>query len=75
MVKTPPDMSWWNGAPDLFKALVEISVPPQLPIDSPLRISVKDVFDQESGIVAAGCVESGILKCGMMTTFSQPKPQ
>ncbi len=52
---------WYNG-PSLLQALDELK-PADRPINRPLRIPIKDVYDIPGvGIVVAGRVESGVIK-------------
>jgi len=69
VVKKTDKMPWYNG-PTLVKALDETLVPPEKPIDKPLRIPVQDVYSITGvGTVPVGRVETGVLKPGDKVIF------
>jgi elongation factor 1-alpha len=69
MLEPSANLSWFKG-PTLIQALDTVT-PPKRPTDKPLRLPVQDVYKiQGIGTVPAGRVETGILKPGMVVTFS-----
>ncbi len=69
VIKKTDKMPWYNG-PTLVKALDETLVPPEKPIDKPLRIPVQDVYSITGvGTVPVGRVETGVLKPGDKVIF------
>jgi len=81
MLEKSPNMSWWTGsdierkegkskADTLYQALDSI-LPPKRPTDKALRLPLQDVYKIGGiGTVPVGRVETGILKPGMIVTFS-----
>jgi len=83
MLEPSEKMSWFSGATtggkgkgDVCKTLLEALdqiKPPQRPTDKPLRLPLQDVYKIGGiGTVPVGRVETGILKPGMVVTFSPP---
>jgi len=69
MLDKSPNMEWYKG-PTLIQALDTV-VAPKRPTEKPLRLPIQDVYKiQGIGTVPAGRVETGILKPGMVVTFS-----
>ncbi len=69
VVKKSDKMSWWTG-PTLVEAMDQAIVPPEKPIDKPLRLPVQDVYSITGvGTVPVGRVETGILKPGKTVIF------
>jgi elongation factor 1-alpha len=69
MLDPSPNMPWYKG-PTLIQALDTI-IAPKRPSDKPLRLPIQDVYKiQGIGTVPAGRVETGVLKPGMVVTFS-----
>ena len=63
------NLPWYHG-PTLIEALDTVTAPKR-PTDKPLRLPIQDVYKiQGIGTVPAGRVETGILKPGMVVTFS-----
>jgi len=63
VVKKSEKMSWYTGK-TLLEHFDEF-VPPELPIDKPLRLPIEDVYNIKGiGLVPVGRVESGIMKPG-----------
>merc|ERR1711903_150434 len=59
-----------NSSTTLFDALDSI-LPPKLPTEKPLRLPLQDVYKIGGiGTVPVGRVETGIIKPGMVVTFS-----
>merc|ERR1711939_493766 len=81
MLQTSTNMSWYKGwnverkegkasGTTLLEALDSI-IPPQRPTDKPLRLPLQDVYKIGGiGTVPVGRVETGIIKPGMVVTFS-----
>merc|ERR1711973_624964 len=81
MLEQSKNMSWYKGwnierkegkanGTTLFQALDSI-LPPTRPHDKPLRLPLQDVYKIGGiGTVPVGRVETGILKPGMVVTFS-----
>ncbi len=68
VVKKSENMKWYNG-PTLIDAL-DMIVPPEPPIDKPLRLPIQDVYNIKGvGCVPVGRVETGILKTGDKLIF------
>ncbi len=71
VVKKSENMPWYSG-PTLVEAL-DTLVPPEKPVDKPLRIPVQDVYSITGiGTVPVGRVESGVLKVGDKVIFNPP---
>jgi elongation factor 1-alpha len=69
MLEPSPNLPWYKG-PTLLQALDSV-IPPKRSTDKPLRLPIQDVYKiQGIGTVPAGRVETGILKPGMVVTFS-----
>jgi elongation factor 1-alpha len=69
MVDKSPNMGWYKG-PCLLEALDTVKSPKR-PTDKPLRLPLQDVYKIGGiGTVPVGRVETGILKPGMVVTFS-----
>jgi len=69
MLTKSPNMPWYKG-PTLLESLDAI-VEPVRPVDKPLRLPLQDVYKIGGiGTVPVGRVETGIIKPGMMVTFS-----
>ncbi|MEM7828343.1 MAG: EF-Tu/IF-2/RF-3 family GTPase, partial [Candidatus Aenigmatarchaeota archaeon] len=69
VVKKSDKMPWYKG-PVFIKALDEAIVPPEKPVDKPLRIPIQDVYSITGvGTVPVGRVESGVLKPGDKVIF------
>jgi len=69
MLEPSPNMPWYKG-PTLVQALDTV-ISPKRPSDKPLRLPIQDVYKiQGIGTVPAGRVETGVLKPGMIVTFS-----
>jgi hypothetical protein len=69
VVKKSENMSWYSG-PTLVEAL-DTLVPPEKPVDKPLRIPIQDVYSITGiGTVPVGRVESGVLKVGDKVIFT-----
>jgi elongation factor 1-alpha len=69
MLEPSVNMPWYKG-PTLIQALDTI-IAPKRPSDKPLRLPIQDVYKiQGIGTVPAGRVETGVLKPGMVVTFS-----
>jgi elongation factor 1-alpha len=63
-----PDTPWYSG-PTLLEAFDKL-VPPQKPIDKPLRLPIQDVFTITGhGTVPVGRVETGVLKVNDQIVF------
>eukprot|EP01110_Echinostelium_bisporum_P002797 TRINITY_DN16931_c0_g1_i1.p1 TRINITY_DN16931_c0_g1~~TRINITY_DN16931_c0_g1_i1.p1 ORF type:complete len:458 (-),score=286.18 TRINITY_DN16931_c0_g1_i1:18-1364(-) len=69
MLEKSAAMGWYKG-PTLIEALDAVTEPKR-PVDKPLRIPLQDVYKIGGiGTVPVGRVETGILKPGMVVTFS-----
>jgi len=69
MLEKSPNLPWYKGL-TLLEALDSVSEPKR-PLDKPLRIPLQDVYKIGGiGTVPVGRVETGILKPGMVVTFS-----
>jgi elongation factor 1-alpha len=69
MIDRSTNMPWYKG-PYLLEALDNVN-PPKRPVDKPLRLPLQDVYKIGGiGTVPVGRVETGILKPGMVVTFS-----
>lgn len=69
MLERSPKMKWYKG-PIMIEALDQI-IPPKRPVDKPLRLPLQDVYKIGGiGTVPVGRVETGLIKAGMMVTFS-----
>ena len=69
MITRSDKMDWYKG-PFLIEALNNV-IPPKRPTDKALRLPIQDVYKiQGIGTVPAGRVETGVLKPGMVVTFS-----
>jgi elongation factor 1-alpha len=63
------NMNWYQG-PSLVQAIEEIQAPLR-PINKALRVPISDVYRIGGiGTVAAGCVQSGSLKQGMILSLA-----
>ena len=63
-----PNMPWYKGSP-LMEELDKL-VPPEKPVDLPLRIPIQDVYSITGvGTVPVGRVETGIMKQGDNVIF------
>merc|ERR1719195_1440000 len=82
MIEESKNMPWYKGwsketkeggkksGKTLFEALDAIN-PPERPSDKPLRLPLQDVYKIGGiGTVPVGRVETGIIKAGMIVTFS-----
>merc|ERR1712150_363571 len=81
MLETSTNMGWFKGwnverkegkasGTTLLEALDSI-IPPKRPKDKPLRLPLQDVYKIGGiGTVPVGRVETGIIKAGMVVTFS-----
>ncbi|KAL5992338.1 Elongation factor 1-alpha [Asimina triloba] len=68
MIERSTNLEWYKG-PTLLEALDMIQEPKR-PSDKPLRLPLQDVYKIGGvGTVHVGCVETGILKPGMVVTF------
>jgi len=69
MIERSTNLSWYKG-PTLLEALDRITEPTR-PTEKPLRCPLQDVYKIAGiGTVPVGRVETGILKPGMVVTFS-----
>ncbi|MEM5872046.1 MAG: translation elongation factor EF-1 subunit alpha [Candidatus Aenigmatarchaeota archaeon] len=69
VVKKSDKMSWYNG-PTIVEALDQTIIPPEKPINKPLRLPIQDVFSITGvGTVPVGRVETGVLKPGDKVIF------
>jgi len=69
MLEKSPNLSWYKGF-TLLEALDSVTEPKR-PLDKPLRIPLQDVYKIGGiGTVPVGRVETGVLKPGMIVTFS-----
>lgn len=69
MLEKSKNMSWYKG-PTLMEALDKLTPPKKL-TGKPLRIPLQDVYKIGGiGTVPVGRVETGVLKPGMVVTFS-----
>lgn len=69
VVKKTDKMAWYKGS-TLLESMDMAIVPPEKPIDKPLRIPVQDVYNISGvGCVPVGRVETGILKPGDKVVF------
>ena len=69
MLERSANMPWWKG-PTLIEAL-DATKAPVRPTEKPLRIPLQDVYKIGGiGTVPVGRVETGIIKPGMVVTFS-----
>jgi elongation factor 1-alpha len=69
LIDRSSNLEWYKG-PTLLEALDEISEPKR-PSDKPLRLPLQDVYKIGGiGTVAVGRVETGVIKPGMLVTFS-----
>jgi elongation factor 1-alpha len=69
MIDRSTNIPWYKG-PYLLEALDNVT-PPKRPVDKPLRLPLQDVYKIGGiGTVPVGRVETGILKPGMVVTFS-----
>jgi len=72
MITKSTNMPWYKG-PCLLEALDQIK-PPKRPTDKPLRLPLQDVYKIGGiGTVPVGRVETGVIKPGMVVTFSPPQ--
>ncbi len=62
-------MPWYKG-PTLIEGLDQNILPPQPPIDKPLRGFVQDVYHPDQGKIIICKVETGILEAGREIIFS-----
>jgi len=81
MIEPTDNMPWYKGwkverkdanasGKTLFEALDAI-LPPQRPVDKPLRLPLQDVYKIGGiGTVPVGRVETGAIKAGMVVTFA-----
>merc|ERR1711879_602295 len=81
MIEPTDNMPWYKGwkierkdgnaaGKTLFEALDAI-LPPQRPVDKPLRLPLQDVYKIGGiGTVPVGRVETGSIKAGMVVTFA-----
>merc|ERR1712113_946213 len=81
MIEASTNMSWYKGwnkevkegkfsGKTMFEALDSI-IPPTRPSDKPLRLPLQDVYKIGGiGTVPVGRVETGLIKAGMIVTFS-----
>merc|ERR1711887_459552 len=81
MIEKTSNMPWYKGwaierkegkasGDTLFEAL-DCILPPQRPVDKPLRLPLQDVYKIGSiGTVPVGRVETGFIKAGMVVTFA-----
>merc|ERR1712218_669742 len=81
MLEPSTNMGWYKGwevtrkegnakGTTLLEALDAI-IPPARPTDKPLRLPLQDVYKIGGiGTVPVGCVETGIIKPGMVITFA-----
>ncbi|CAD6344057.1 unnamed protein product [Miscanthus lutarioriparius] len=68
MTERSTNLDWYKG-PTLLEALEQINEPKR-PSDKPLRLPVQDVYKIGGiGTVPVGCVQTGVLKPGMVVTF------
>merc|ERR1712147_262769 len=69
MIDKSSNMPWYKG-PCLLEALDNVN-PPKRPTEKPLRLPLQDVYKIGGiGTVPVGRVETGIIKPGMVVTFS-----
>ena len=69
LIERSDKMPWYKGD-TLLEALDRIE-PPVRPIEKPLRLPLQDVYKITGvGTVPVGRVETGVLKAGMLVTFS-----
>ncbi|MCC6012821.1 MAG: translation elongation factor EF-1 subunit alpha [Candidatus Verstraetearchaeota archaeon] len=68
IMKLSPNTPWYKGL-TLFEAL-DTFVPPEKPIDKPLRVPIQDVYSITGvGTVPVGRVETGVMRVGMNVIF------
>jgi len=68
IIKQSPNTPWYKGQ-TLFEAM-DTFVPPEKPIDKPLRVPIQDVYTITGvGTVPVGRVETGVMKKGMNVIF------
>merc|ERR1712183_379540 len=69
MLEKSSNMPWYKG-PCLLEALDKVK-PPTRPVSKPLRLPLQDVYEIGGiGTVPVGRVETGVIKAGMVVTFS-----
>jgi len=69
LIERSSNLDWYEG-PTLLEALDQINEPNR-PSNKPLRLPLQDVYKIGGiGTVPVGCVETGVLKPGMMVTFA-----
>ena len=69
LIETSDNMSWWKG-PTLLEA-IDSMAPPKRLVDLPLRCPLADVYKISGiGTVPVGRIETGVMRLGMMVTFS-----
>ncbi|AET01529.1 putative protein-synthesizing GTPase [Medicago truncatula] len=69
LIERSSNLDWYEG-PTLLEALDQINEPNR-PSNKPLRLPLRDVYKIGGiGTVPVGCVETGVLKPGMMVTFA-----
>jgi len=69
LIEHSDNMSWWKG-PTLLEA-IDSMAPPKRLVDLPLRCPLADVYKIAGiGTVPVGRIETGVMKLGMMVTFS-----
>merc|ERR1712180_187535 len=85
MIEASTNMPWYKGwnkevkegkfsGKTMFEALDSI-IPPTRPSDKPLRLPLQDVYKIGGiGTVPVGCVETGLIKPGMVVTFAPNGP-
>jgi len=70
MIEPCKDVMPWYSGPTLLEALDSVE-PPKRPVEKPLRLPLQDVYKIGGiGTVPVGRVETGVLKPGMVVTFS-----
>ncbi len=68
ITKLSDKMPWYQGKP-LVQVLDETVVPPERPVDKPLRIPVQDVYEMDGESIIVGKVETGVLRAGDELVF------
>jgi elongation factor 1-alpha len=70
VLKKSTNMTWYKGQ-TLIDALDSTIIPPEKPVDKPLRVPIQDVYTITGvGTVPVGRVETGVLKAGDKVIFT-----
>ena len=70
VMKKSTNMTWYKGQ-TLIDALDSTIIPPEKPVDKPLRVPIQDVYTITGvGTVPVGRVETGVLKAGDKVIFT-----